>query len=230
MRKRTKAEEAALAAVQQKFHGQGRGFVQMGPRYWPPLDDTTSFAVDTHPLHGYSVLLERNDFTDLLAWLCGTKSGSHDIAGVQMSAKLTRGSDGLLIKVSYNSSPLACQSAKLNPAGVTALIEWMDDKEQHGWAGWKSGRVREELKVVDPSQCDWALNILVDRGTGYLADGDDMVYLTGPEDMSYEEWREYVNDYAGVLHVVEFCATPVSQGRWWKTGTKSMFRTSAKGY
>jgi hypothetical protein len=57
-----------------------------------------------------------------------------------------------------------------------------------------------------------------------------MLYFTGPEDMSYAEWREYVDKLAGVFHVVEFCATPVSQGRWWKTGTKATFRTTARGY
>jgi hypothetical protein len=224
MPNRSKEDQDAYAAAKFQVRSGARGFVQMGPRYWRPVDDTTVLAIDPHPVHGYGVLLERNDFTDLLAWLCRTKSGTHRITGTQMSAELTMGSDGLRIKCAYNTSPLMCQSTGLDPAAVGKLIEWMDDKEVNGWAGWRSGVTkREPLKEVVPAKADWTLNIVVDRGTGYLADGDDYYYFTGPEDMDEEEWREFADRVAFPNELVEFTALATPQGRWWKTGRKASY-------
>jgi hypothetical protein len=210
---------------------------KMGPRYWEkhgPLDDTTVLAL--YPMHSASsdsTLLERDDFERLAGWLHSAHMG--DVwtnASSQNTMTAERLPDASVhFKAFWNSTPgHTSGSFRMATSQVLDLMAWMDDKLVNGWAGWKSGAKREELKVVSPSKADWALNMVIDRGTDYLADGDDMVFLTGPEDMEYAEWREYVDRYADGCHVVEFCATPVSQGRWWKTGTKAMFKTSAKGY
>jgi hypothetical protein len=238
MPRRTREEQQAYEAALYQVAGKGEqnksSSFQMGPRYWRPLDDTTVLALyPMHSSHSDSTLLEQADFERLAGWLHRSRMG--DVwtnAGGQNTMQAKRLPDaGVHFTTFWNSTPhQVAGSFRMATSQVLDLMAWMDDKLANGWTGWKSGRRREQLKEVPPHLADWALNVIIDRDTGYLADGDDTLYFKGPEDMSYEEWRDYVNEMAGVLHVVEFCATPLSQGRWWKTGTKSTFRTTAKGY
>lgn len=237
MAKRSKEEQQAYEAAVYQVPGRGvqnkSSSFKMGPRYWRPLDDTTVLALyPMHSSHSDSTLLERADFERLADCLHRRTGDVWTNGGPQNSmAAVFLPDGGMHFKAHWNSTPtFTSGSFVMTAAQVLELREWMDDKLASGWEGWRSGRRREVLREVSPQQCDWALNVVIDWDTGALADGDTTLYFKGPEDMAYEEWRDYVDTMAEGHHVVEFCATPVSQGRWWKTGTKSSFGTKAAGY
>jgi hypothetical protein len=60
---------------------------------------------------------------------------------------------------------------------------------------------------------DWHLNVIVDRGTGYLADGDMDVYFSGPEQTD-TSWDAIVDEIAGSDEIVEATVRPTSFGRY----------------
>jgi hypothetical protein len=209
--------------------------LEMGPRYWRcfgPVDDTTVLAL--YPMHSNSsdtTLLEQADFERLAQWL-HSRAGEWRNTGGQntMTATATDGG-GVHFRAFWNSTPNSTSgSFRMSASQAAGLRDWMDDKLANGWIGWRSGVKREGLKEVPPSKADWHLNVVVDWGTGYLADGDADFYLSGPEDMEYSEWRDYADEVAGDGVLVEFSAAPLQQGRWWRTGRKSNFKTQAAGY
>lgn len=69
-------------------------------------------------------------------------------------------------------------------------------------------------RQVPPGGADWALNIVVDRGTGYLADGDNTLFYEGP-DLDRDEWHELADRLADGDELVEFAVNPLAQGRFW---------------
>lgn len=60
---------------------------------------------------------------------------------------------------------------------------------------------------------DWHLNVVIDRGTGALADGDMDLYYAGPE-MTDGHWDKVVEDIADGDEIVEATVRPVPQGRY----------------
>lgn len=60
---------------------------------------------------------------------------------------------------------------------------------------------------------DWHLNVIVDRGTGYLADGDTDVFFTGPEQTD-TGWDAVVDDIADGDKIVEATVRPTPHGRY----------------
>jgi hypothetical protein len=60
---------------------------------------------------------------------------------------------------------------------------------------------------------DWTLNIVVDLGTGYLADGEDTLYYTGPE-ADRDEWAEIAERLADGGELVEWTVQPTPFGRY----------------
>jgi hypothetical protein len=60
---------------------------------------------------------------------------------------------------------------------------------------------------------DWHLNVIVDRGTGYLADGDTDEFFTGPE-QTESSWNRIVEDIAGGDEVMEATVKPTPFGRY----------------
>ena len=64
-----------------------------------------------------------------------------------------------------------------------------------------------------PGSADWHLHLVADQGTGYTADGETNIYLTGP-DIDRDDWRELA-DAADGGELLEFKVTPLKQGRYW---------------
>lgn len=60
---------------------------------------------------------------------------------------------------------------------------------------------------------DWALEVIVDRGTGYLADGHDVFYFSGPEQTD-TSWDAIVDEIADGDEVVEATVRATSFGRY----------------
>lgn len=60
---------------------------------------------------------------------------------------------------------------------------------------------------------DWALNFIIDRGTGYTADGEDTVFFTGPA-LTDSGWDQILEDIAGGDEILEARVTPTLHGRY----------------
>lgn len=60
---------------------------------------------------------------------------------------------------------------------------------------------------------DWTLEVTVDRGTGYLADGNDTFYFTGPEQTDVS-WDRILDDIADGDKIVEATVRPTPFGRY----------------
>lgn len=67
-----------------------------------------------------------------------------------------------------------------------------------------------------PADADFALDIIVDRGTGYPADGADTLFYTAARVPDPETWLEVAQDIAGDDVLVSFTARAVWQGRYWE--------------
>lgn len=64
-----------------------------------------------------------------------------------------------------------------------------------------------------PQQADWALWLVIDRGTGYLADGEDTFYFTGPEQTD-SGWDKILDDIAGGDEIMEAKVAALAHGRY----------------
>ncbi len=220
MSKRSKADEEALWAA--KFATRGEGVqnksssLELGPRYWPPLDDTTVLAI--YPMHSSSpdsALLERSDFDNLSTFLLTAKIGqTFELAGPQNALRVEKlVSTSFLFSTHWNSTPDFTSTAfMLMSHQAEEMAAWMADKEAKGWEGWRSGR--QELRSAPPSKADWALEIVVDRGTGYLADGEDTLYYRGPAVDGYEGWETMAKFVAGNDDLIEWTVRPTPHGRY----------------
>jgi hypothetical protein len=60
---------------------------------------------------------------------------------------------------------------------------------------------------------DWTLEVIIDRGTGYLADGHDTFYFTGPEQTD-TGWDKVLDEIAGGDEVREATVRPTPFGRY----------------
>jgi hypothetical protein len=60
---------------------------------------------------------------------------------------------------------------------------------------------------------DWTLEVVIDRGTGALADGHDVLFFAGPEQTD-TGWGKVVEDIADGDEIVEAIVRPVPQGRY----------------
>lgn len=63
------------------------------------------------------------------------------------------------------------------------------------------------------AQVDWTLEITVDRGTDYLADGHDTFYFSGPE-RTDTGWDAIAEDIADGDEIVEATVRPTPFGRY----------------
>jgi len=64
---------------------------------------------------------------------------------------------------------------------------------------------------------DWSLEVTIDRGTGYLADGHDTFYFSGPEQTD-TGWNAVLDNIADGDEVVEAVVRPTSFGRYADAG------------
>lgn len=60
---------------------------------------------------------------------------------------------------------------------------------------------------------DWTLEVVIDRGTGYLADGHDTFYFSGPEQTD-TGWDDVLDGIADGGEVVEATVRPTPFGRY----------------
>lgn len=63
------------------------------------------------------------------------------------------------------------------------------------------------------TQVDWTLEVIIDRGTGYLADGESTFYFSGPE-RTDTGWDEILDDIADGDEVLEATVRPTPFGRY----------------
>jgi len=83
-----------------------------------------------------------------------------------------------------------------------------------GYWGEEHDVPEESFRPAKRTQrADWHLNVVVDRGTGALADGDTDLYYTGPEQTD-TSWDRIVEEIAGDDEVVSATVRPVPQGRY----------------
>jgi hypothetical protein len=226
--KRSNADEQALAAAKFVVAGEGMqnksSSFQVGPRYWPPMDDTTVIAL--YPMHARSsdsALLERNQYTELLDWIVGGGDEPFVLVGPQNTMTVRRGDSGLLHwSTAWNSTPRSTSVAfRMSASQASALAVWMQEREQDGWEGWRSGVTK--LRSAPAGKADWCLSIVVNRGTGYLADGEDYLYYQGLPDDGYGTWETMAKYVAGNDDLIEWSVKPTPQGRYWADKQYPMF-------
>ncbi len=70
----------------------------------------------------------------------------------------------------------------------------------------------ERAKGAGP-RIDWTLEVIVDRGTGYLADGHDTFYFTGPEQTD-TGWDKILDEIADGDEIMEATVRPTPFGRY----------------
>lgn len=63
------------------------------------------------------------------------------------------------------------------------------------------------------AQIDWTLEVIIDRGTDYLADGHDVLYFTGPEQTD-TGWDAVLDGIADGDEVMEATVRPTPFGRY----------------
>lgn len=125
----------------QENDGHGQIFVQLGPRYLQPQDDTTVLVVGhkTVDPQGISVLLEQADFESLRVAMAYplTAWTLHD---GQTSARFFHGTDTLppALAIWWNGSGRS-RTFTFNHVQVRDMRGWMDERLRDGWTGWKSG-------------------------------------------------------------------------------------------
>lgn len=66
-----------------------------------------------------------------------------------------------------------------------------------------------------PADADFAMEIIVDRGTGYLADGADTIFYTAVRVPHPETWQAVAEEIAGGDELLSFTVRAVWQGRYW---------------
>jgi hypothetical protein len=87
---------------------------------------------------------------------------------------------------------------------------------------WVNADVYENTDVPEESfvkhkgagtQVDWTLEVIIDRGTGYLADGSDTFYFSGPEQTD-TGWDLILDKIADGDEIVEATVRPTPFGRY----------------
>jgi hypothetical protein len=118
--------------------GSNQVFLEIGPRYNPPQDDTAVLRVGhkTVDSGGISVLLDMALFAALQASLeIGRPWYSK---GLQTSTWLSYGTHEAGLEIKWNGSGRA-RVIMLDPDQLYDMSSWMSDRLMWGWTGWKSG-------------------------------------------------------------------------------------------
>lgn len=107
------------------------------------------------------------------------------------------------------TSPGAFMCGTLAAHGIhVRTAEDSDWGEEHDVPKEKFRQAKGSGKRVD-----WTLRVVIDRGTGALADGEDTLYFTGPEQAD-GSWDDVVHGIAGDDEVVEATVQPTPFGRY----------------
>lgn len=99
--------------------------------------------------------------------------------------------------------------------GVTAA-HGIHIKEYEGGYWGEEHDVPEEEFVKHKGagqRVDWTLEVVIDRGTGYTADGHDVFYFSGPEQTD-TSWDQVLDDIADGDEIVEATVRPTPFGRY----------------
>jgi hypothetical protein len=81
-------------------------------------------------------------------------------------------------------------------------------------------------KVRDPKRADWILIYVIDRGTGYAADGEDHRLYAGP-DQTTDSWDALLADIAGGDEILEAQVTATLHGRYHHLREESEYANGA---
>lgn len=71
----------------------------------------------------------------------------------------------------------------------------------------------QHRRARNTAHADWALEVVIDRGTGYLADGEDTLFYAGPE-LTDVGWDEILADVADGDEIVEARVKVLGHGRY----------------
>lgn len=102
----------------------------------------------------------------------------------------------------------------------------------------EGGRWGEEYDVPEErfvkhkgagQRVDWTLSVVIDRGTGYLADGEDTFYFSGPEQTD-TAWDEILDEIADGDEIVEATVRPTPFGRYADAGRNDYPMEWRKGH
>lgn len=118
--------------------GHRQIFLEIGPRYNPPLDDTAVLRVGhkTTDPGGVSVLLEKGDFLMLQA--CLAEGRLWTLSGTQTMAQLSWADDRLEMAIWWKGSG-RLRTFTFDAEQVEAMDQWMSVRILQGWTGWKTG-------------------------------------------------------------------------------------------
>jgi len=119
--------------------GSNQVFLEMGPRYNPPQDDTTVLRVGhkTVDSGGISVLLEQGDLLILQASL--ELGHQWNFAGLQTMAQLYQPRhERQELTIWWKGSGRA-RTFHITRDQADSMAAWISDALVYGWTGWKSG-------------------------------------------------------------------------------------------
>lgn len=119
--------------------GHGQIFLELGPRYLQPQDDTTVLRVGHKTIDpgGISVLLEQDDLLMLQAHLERGRVWTH--VDIQTMAQLSRADvDHQEMAIWWKGSGRR-QTFLLTQEQAGAMATTISDWLVYGWTGWKSG-------------------------------------------------------------------------------------------
>lgn len=75
-------------------------------------------------------------------------------------------------------------------------------------------------------RADWVLEYVIDRGTGYAADGENHLFYVGP-DMTTDYWDSLLESIAGDDEIIEARVTPTLHGRYHHLREESEYANGA---
>jgi len=84
----------------------------------------------------------------------------------------------------------------------------------------------EFRKAKGTKHADWVLEYVIDRGTGFLGDGEDHRHFTGPAQTT-DSWDQILEDIAGGDEIIEARVTPMLHGRYHHLQEESEFANRA---
>lgn len=119
----------------------GNDVFQLGPRYTRPYDDTTVLSVFHRTTGGgVSWLIEEGRLAIFAEWLMAYDV---EITDIDSFLRIQREDGGTRIRCGYRSASGSRRSVLLSTAQRDRAVEWIMDKDEHGWEGWRSGRRAE---------------------------------------------------------------------------------------
>lgn len=100
-------------------------------------------------------------------------------------------------------------------------------ESKDGFYGEEHDTPEEKFQATKNNQrADWVLSFVIDRGTGYLADGEDRRFFTGP-DMVTDYWDSLLVSIAGDDKIIEAKVTPTLHGRYHHLREESEYANGA---